>query len=293
MSLLLLTLLIFAVTRTTGDPVNLLLPEEASQAQREKLTQDLGLDQPLLMQYVNFVGSISRGEFGVSYRQRIPVATLVARRFPQTMMLAAASLLITLVVSIPLGVYAASHRGGWVDGLARGLAIIGQSAPTFWIGLILVLIFAIKLRVLPAGGYGGVDHLLLPAVTVALAPIAGLTRLIRSSMIEVLQADYIKFLRLKGLPENQVLWKHALRNAGLNALTFVGVLIAHLLTGTIVVETVFVWPGMGQLMSQAITGRDFAVVQGVVIIFAAIYIGMNLITDVLYGVLNPRLRATR
>lgn len=288
--MLLLTLLIFGVVRLTGDPTFALLPDDATPAQREQMRVQLGLDEPVFTQFAIFVSRTVQGDLGTSFRFRIPVSELIEQRFPKTAILAGAALLIVLLVGIPLGVYAAYRRGTWIDRVARVVAVFGQSAPSFWIGLLLIYVVAIRLDWLPPGGFGGIDHVLLPAITVAWAGVAGLTRLLRSSMIEVLETDYVKFLRLKGLPEPRVLWIHGLRNAGLTAMTFTGVLTASLLTGSIVAETVFVWPGMGLLISESITGRDFAVVQGVVLVISALYILVNLIVDLLYAVLNPRLR---
>lgn len=290
LSMMLLILVVFAVVRLTGDPTFALLPEDATQEQREQLRDDLGLDEPLVVQYFIFLGNLARGDLGTSFQYGVPVSTLIQQRFPMTALLAVAAITLTICVGIPLGVYAAYKRGGWVDRGARLVAVGGQSAPSFWVGLLLIYLLAIWLRWLPAGGYGGPSHLVLPAITVGWAAVAGLTRLTRSSMIEVLETDYIKFLRLKGVPERRVVWRHGLRNAGLSALTFTGVLTAGLLTGSIVAETVFVWPGMGLLISESITGRDFAVVQGVVLVFSAIYIVVNLVVDLLYAALNPRLR---
>ena len=290
LSMLLLSLFIFSVVRVTGDPTYLLLPETATEEQFTRLRNELGLDRPLLEQYGIFMAKLARGDLGNSYRLNVPVMDLVRQRFPATLQLGLSALTIALIVGIPLGVYSAYKRNTWIDAFARLLAVIGQSAPSFWVGLILILVIAVRLRWLPSGGYGGIDHLILPAFTVGFHAIAGLTRLVRSSMIEVLETDYVKFLRLKGVSERSILWKHGLRNAGLSAITFIGVLTAGLLTGSVVAETVFVWPGMGQLMSQAITARDFAIVQGVVLIFSMVYIGINLVVDLLYAVLNPRLR---
>jgi peptide/nickel transport system permease protein len=194
------------------------------------------------------------------------------------------------VVGIPLGVYSAYRRGSLLDRVARILSAIGMSAPSFWVALILILIFAVNLGILPAGGYRTPETLILPAIAVSIVPIAGLTRILRSSMIDVLGSDYVKFLRIKGVSETEILWKHALRNAGLTSLTFVGVLVAGLLTGSLVTEKVFNWPGVGLLAADSIEGRDFTTVQGVVLFFSVVYIVVNLVVDVLYTMLNPRLR---
>ena len=290
LSLLFLSLVIFMATRATGDPTNVILPETATPEDHARLREQLGLDQPLPNQFVIYVGKIVTGDLGYSYRFRVPVIDLIQQRLPNTVALAVAALVMTLLIAVPLGVYSAYRRGGLLDKLARLIAVFGQSTPNFWIGLILILVVAVWLRWLPSGGRGGIDHLILPAFVVATTPIAGLIRLLRSSMIEVLESDYVKFLRLKGVPEWKILWKHGLRNGGLSSLTFVGVLVASLLTGTIVVETVFVWPGIGLLVSEAISSRDFAIVQGVVLIVALVYVGANVVVDLLYGLLNPRLR---
>ena len=292
LSLLFLSAVIFLATRATGDPTNVILPETATPADHDRLRQELGLDQPLPNQFLIYVGNLARGDLGYSYRFRVPVIDLIQQRLPRTVELTLAALAMTLAIGIPMGVYAAYRRGGTFDKVVRFIAVLGQSTPSFWLGLILILVVAVWLKVLPSGGQGGIEHLILPAFVIASTAIAGLTRLLRSSMIEVLDSDYVKFLRLKGVPEWKILWKHGLRNGGLSSLTFVGVLVAGLLTGTIVVETVFVWPGIGLLVSQAISARDFGIVQGVVLMFAVVYVVANVIVDLLYGFLNPRLRAS-
>lgn len=290
LSILFLTLFIFALVRITGDPTQLLLPEGAPEEVRARLRADLGLDRPLLEQYWMFVSNTVQGDLGTSFRFQVPVTDLIAQRLPKTVELGIAAIVILLAVAVPLGVYAAYWRGGWVDWLARSIAIVGQSAPSFWIGLLAILLFSVQMGWLPSGGTGSLDHIVLPAVITAWGGMAGLTRLVRSSMIETLETDYVKFLRLKGVPEWSILWKHGLRNSGLSALTFMGVLTATTMTGSIIAETVFVWPGMGSLITESITSKDFAVVQGVVLVFSIIYIVVNLCTDLLYGRLNPRLR---
>jgi ABC-type dipeptide/oligopeptide/nickel transport system permease component len=290
LSIAMLSLFLFFILRLSGDPTNLLLPDLTPEAVRVALRAKLGLDQPLIIQYGIFLGNILRGDLGTSFVFSIPVTSLIAQRFPATLLLAASALVVTLVVGIPLGVVAAYQRGGWVDRVARWLAAFGQAAPAFWIGLLMIILFSVRLHWLPSSGIGGVPNLIMPVFVIALGPIAGLVRLLRSSMIETLDTDYVKFLRLKGLPEGRIVWKHALRNAGLTTLTFVGVLTATLLTGSVVAETVFAWPGIGWLTAQSITAGDFAVIQGVVLVFSIIYIVTNLVVDLLYGLLDPRLR---
>jgi peptide/nickel transport system permease protein len=290
LSVILLTIFVFAMVRLTGDPASMLLPETASQADVERLRARLGLDQPIPVQYAIYLGDLIRGDLGEAIRLKAPVSELILSRLPATLQLTVAGLILTLVIGIPLGVYSAYRRGSVLDRTARLVSAFGMSAPSFWVALILILVFAVNLRILPAGGFRTPETLILPAVAVSIVPIAGLTRLLRSSMIDVLGSDYVKFLRIKGLSESEILWKHALRNAGLTTLTFVGVLTAGLLTGSLVTEKVFNWPGVGLLAADSIEGRDFTTVQGVVLFFSIVYIVVNLLVDILYTVLNPRLR---
>ena len=290
LSLLALLALTFSLVRFTGDPAFFLLPPDATPEMEARLREDLGLDQPVVVQFFMYVGDVLRGDLGTSFRSRVPVTDLIVQRIPATLTMGAAALFLTLIVSIPLGIYAAYWRGSPLDAVARFVAALGQSVPDFWLGLILILVFAVFLGILPSGGYGSPEHLVLPAVTLAFASIAGLVRLLRSSMIEVLGSDYVAFHRMKGLPEGQILWKHALRNAGLTTLSFAGVITAGLFTGSVLVETVFVWPGVGRLFIEGVDFRDFALVQALMLLFGTAYIVINLLVDVLYTVLNPRLR---
>jgi len=277
--------------RSTGNPVSVLLPENATPDQIATLTRQLGLDQPVYVQYLKLLSNVAHGDLGTSYRFGGSVSGLIGERLPATVELAGSALVLILLFGVPFGVIGAYRNGGWFDRFVRGVAALGQSAAPFWVGLLLIFFVSIRLNLLPSGGKGGVDHLILPAITLALPGIAGVTRLVRSSMIEVLQSDYVRFLRIEGVPEWVIVAKHGLRNAGLASLTYIGLVAASLLTGTIVVENVFVWPGVGQLVSQAITGRDFAVVEAILIMFALIYVVANLVTDLLCLALNPRLRA--
>lgn len=290
LSLFAVTIFVFLLVRLTGDPINTILPDSATQADYDRVAARLGLDQPMWVQYFRFIGQVATGDFGYSLSLSAPVSDLLKQRFPATLQLSAIAIVIVLSVALPLGIYSAYWRGSWLDRVARGYSALAQATPSFWVGLLLVVLFAVTFRVVPPGGYGGLEYMILPAVTLSLTATAGLTRLLRSSMIEVLNADHIKFQRIKGLPERQVLWKHALRNGGLTALTFVGVLTANLVTGSVVTERVFVWPGVGSLLADAIRLRDFPVIQSVVLIFSAIYIAINLLVDFLYIILNPRLR---
>jgi peptide/nickel transport system permease protein len=291
LSMLLLSVFVFSLARLSGSPLDVLLPATATPEDYARMTERLGLDKPLLVQYGIFLGGLVRGDLGTSFIAGGPVVNVILPRLGATLQLALSALVVVLVVGIPLGVYSAYWRGGWFDFMARALAVLGQSVPPFWFALVLIVILAVRLDWLPSGGSGGLDHMVLPASTLALTALAGVTRLVRSSMIEVLESDYVKFLRLKGMPEREILWTHALRNAGLSSLTFVGVLTAGLLTGSVVTEEVFALPGMGQLMAESITNRDFPLLQALVLVFSALYIGVNLLVDLLYLALNPRLRS--
>jgi len=292
-SLLALLLLVFTLVRLTGDPAYFYLPPEANRQQVEFVREQLGMNQPVPLQFVTYVAAVARGDLGISFKGRTlgtKVTDLVAQRVPNTLIMGSSALVLILAVGIPLGVYAGYWRGGKVDRLSRFFSALGTSVPSFWFGLLLILVFSVWMRILPSGGFSSPAHLILPAITLAIGAIAGLTRLLRSNMVEVMGADYIGFHRIKGMSERRILWKHGLRNAGLTTLTFMGVVTAGLITGSVLVETVFVWPGTGRLLIESIEIRDFPVVQGLILLYGAVYIGVNLLVDVLYTVLNPRLR---
>jgi peptide/nickel transport system permease protein len=292
LSLLATILFVFFLVRLTGDPEYFLLAPDAPAEDFVRIRLELGLDQPLYVQFFTYVGAVLRGDLGYSYRLDVPVSEMVLDRLPATATMGLAAILLTIIVAVPLGIYAAYRRNGIVDHIARFIAALGQATPSFWVGLVLILVFAINLGWLPSGGYGTPAHVILPAMALAFEPMARLTRLLRSGMIEELGSDHIKFLRIKGMPEWLVLWKHALRNAGLTTLTFVGLMIAGVLTGSVLVETVFVWPGVGRLLVESIYYRDFSLVQGIVLLIAATYIVINLIVDLLHMLLNPRIRVS-
>jgi peptide/nickel transport system permease protein len=249
----------------------------------------LGLDRPLYVQYLSFVGRAATGDFGTSIRSRRPVVELLRERLPNSLALAAFSMAVSLLVAFPLGVLAAVRRGTALDSGAKVLATLGQSLPTFWVGIVLIEVVAGRLQWLPAGGSGSLAHYILPGFTLGWFVVAGLMRLLRSAMLEVLDAEYVTTARAKGAPEVSVVWRHALRNALIPVVTFAGVYFAILVTSAIVVETVFAWPGMGRLAYEAITGRDFPVIQAVVLVTAAIVVTVNFAVDLLYAVIDPRI----
>jgi len=290
LTMLALVSLVFFMIRLTGDPTYALVSPDAPPELRDQLRKEFGLDQSLAVQYMVFIGDLSRGDLGESFHGRLPVTQLIIQRLPTSLVLAIPALLFILAVGVPVGIYSAYWRGGKLDRIARIIAALGQAMPNFTIGIFLILFFAIQLQLLPSGGNASPLALIMPVITISIHSLAGLIRLLRSSMIEVLGSDYIAFHRMKGLPEGRVLWKHALRNAGLTTLTYMGIVLAGLLTGSIIAETLFVWPGVGRLMIESVHNRDFPVVQGVLLFFAFTYIVVNLIVDIMYTILNPRLR---
>jgi len=290
-ALLLLSVLAFAMTRATGSPLDLILPPEATAEDVVRLEKALGLDRPLPIQYGIYVADLLQGRLGESLRSGEDVATLLNNRFLGSAALSLTAIGIAFLIGLPLGVLAAQSRGTAVDAAVRLAALIGQSVPAFVVGLLLIQIFAVNLKWLPAGTDKGPLAIILPAFTLALFGIAAVTRLLRSAMLEVLDSDYVTLARTKGLPERTVIWKHALRNALLPVVSFAGLLFVSFVSTTIVVETVFAWPGLGSLAYTAILNRDFPVTQGVVLLGAAIAIFVNFWTDVLYAVLDPRIRS--
>ena len=281
-----MSVIVFLLSRLTGDPVVLLLGDGATESDRAALTVALGLDQPLPVQYLHYLADVLRGDFGRSVEAgNEPALELVLARLPASLYLAGVAL------GIALGVVAAVNRGRAVDLVVRLLALVGQSVPSFWLGIVLIYVFAVQLRLLPTSGYGEWYHYIVPAATLGLFSLAAVTRLVRSSMLEALGSEYIKLARVKGLPEAIVVWKHALANSLIPLITFMGTFFATMITGAVVIETVFAWPGIGRLAYEAILARDFPVVQTVVLVITALFILANLLVDVLYVVVDPRMRS--
>lgn len=288
-----ITLIIFVLVRVSGDPVTLLLPEDAPQEQIEQLRESLGLNRPILEQYVIFLGNLLQGDFGESIRYRGQAALpVVLERLPATLELAGAAIVVALVISLPLGILAAVKRKSLPDYSATSFAVLGQAMPNFWLGIMLILIFGVHLQWLPVSGRGTLAHLVLPALTLGTALAALLMRLLRSNMLEVLGQDFIRTARAKGLRERTVLLKHAIRNALIAYITVLGLQVATLMAGAVVTEQVFAWPGIGLLAIQAINIRDMAVVQTVVILASLIVMVANLLVDLLYALIDPRIQYT-
>jgi peptide/nickel transport system permease protein len=273
-----------------GDPVEAMLGESATATDRAMLRAELGLDAPLTVQLGRYAAGVARLDLGRSLVSRRPVTELVASRFPATLQLAAAALGLAVLVAVPLGVLAARRRGGGGDQAAMGLALLGMSVPTFWLGPLLMLVFAVWLGWTPISGREGLDSLILPALTLGTGMAAVLARMTRASLLETLGEDYVRTARAKGLSEARVVWQHGLRNAALPVVTVLGMQLGALLGGAVITETVFAWPGIGSLLVESIQRRDYPVVQGCVLLVSVTYVLVNAATDLLYAWLDPRVR---
>ncbi len=284
------TLVTFMLMFLAGDPVYLYADDRASAEEIAQLRRDLGFDRPWLVQYGNYVVGLAQGDLGRSLRYHAPVRDLILERLPATAQLALMALVIAVVAPVPLAIVAARNRGRWPDSLAMTLALVGQSLPNFWLGILLILLFGVHLRWLPISGSGTVWHLVLPAITLSTFSAARNARLLRSSFLEVMSLDYIRTARSKGVSERRVFFGHALKNALLATVTVIGLDVGFLLGGSVIVETVFAWPGMGRLTIQAIYGKDLPLVQGAVTFMAFVFVLVNLAVDVAYTFLDPRVR---
>ena len=284
------SLIIFVAVRLTGDPTELLLPEDATKEDFEKLRAELGLDKPIPVQYFIFIREAAKGNFGRSVRWKRPAIELVLSRIPATLQLGALAFCLAVSFGLLAGVTSAKLRGTPFDLVVRVAAMFGLSMPTFWLGIMLILVVAVQLRWLPTSGRGGFEHMILPALTMAGHAAASMSRLSRSSMLNVLGSDYIKMARVKGNPEWRILWKHGLKNAAIPVVTLAGIQLAAVIGHTVVVETVFAWPGIGKLIIDGIYSRDYAVVQAGICLVSAIYIAINIGVDLIYGLLDPQIR---
>ena len=285
-----LSLAVFLSVHLTGDPGEHLLGPEGTKADYETLKKNLGLDKPLYVQYGLFLKSLAQGDFGKSWMTGRPARDMLLDRLPVTLQLAGAAILLTVGIGVPLGILSAVKRDSFLDVFGKFFAVLGIAVPSFWIAIMLVLVFGAILGVLPTYGRDGPSHFILPAFVLGWGGMAGMVRLTRSSMLEVLDSEYVKFARIKGLQEQAVIYKHALKNAVIPALTFGGLTLAGLLNGSVVVEVIFAWPGIGRLMLEGIDRRDFAVVQATVVAAGSFYVICALIVDVLYAYVNPRIR---
>jgi len=287
------SIIIFAISRLSGDPVVMLLPNDATPAMIAETKAAYGLDRQLVVQYLIFAQKALVGDFGRSYRWEMPALRLILDRLPATVQLAMCGLLFSVVLAVPIGVLSAVHRGGWIDRIGRVFAMLGQAMPAFWVGLLLILVFAIQLNWLPAFGHGTPAHVVLPAIALGWYPVAAQTRIVRSAMLDVLDSDHVRLSRALGTPERLIVWKYALRNAAIPLMTMLGVYFAAMLGGAFVVETIFAWPGVGRTVVEAVFARDFPVVQAGVLFTSILFVLSNLLVDLSYGIVDPRIRDAR
>ena len=292
-TILLFSILVFGATHVIGDPIATMLGPDASQEQRATLRAELGLDQPLLEQYTSFITSAVQGDLGRSYHTQVPVWDSIKDRAPPSLVLAALAMLAAIIIAIPLGVVAATRKGGVPDFLARTSALVGQGTPSFLLAMIAVWVFALELGWLPAGGKAGPTSYVLPVLTLAIFIAAGIIRLLRSSLIEVLQSDYVLYARSLGLPNWRIVWLWALPNAMVSVIAFIGYMFGVIIAGAIVIEAVFVWPGLGSLAYEAILTRDLLLIQGTVLFIALFMIAANLLADLSQMAIDPRVRSPR
>jgi peptide/nickel transport system permease protein len=288
--LVVVALVVFALARVTGNPADLLLPEDAGREDREHLLKALGLDRPMHEQLGRFLKGALAGDLGMSIRYRKPAVEVFFERLPNTLTLVPIALFGAVIVAIPLGLLAAVYRGTIIDRVSGAIAVLGIATPAFWLGIVLIYIFSIQLGWLPSARMGGPAHYVLPTITLGAFLVAGMMRLVRSSVLEVLDSEFVKLARIKGLSQTVVIWKHCLRNALIPVVTLFGVLFALLVTGAIVTETVFAWPGVGRLTYEAVIFRDYPLLQAVILMKAIIVLGVNLCVDILYAYLDPRVR---
>jgi peptide/nickel transport system permease protein len=281
---------VFFMLRLSGDPVLLFAPMDTSRQDMDAIRERMGFNDPLLVQYGRFIQDAAQLDFGNSSRERRPAMEVVTDRLPATIQLGATALVLSVAIGIPLGILSAvKHGSGW-DKFARILSVAGQAIPGFWLGVILIMFFSVRLGWLPTSGRGGLEHMIMPAFTLAAFSMARYARLTRSTFLDVLGQDYIRTARAKGLGQNLILWRHAFKNASVSLITMTGLEIGNLIAGAVVIEQVFAWPGMGRVMVQSLLNRDFAVVTAAVVLFAAMYTFSNLLADLAYGWVNPTVR---
>jgi peptide/nickel transport system permease protein len=281
--------IIFVVMHLSGDPTLLLVPEGASREDVALLRHQLGFDRPLAVQYADYLAGLARGDLGTSLVQRVPVASIVAARLPYTLLLAGGALVVALGIGLPIGVIAGVRKGTRVEALLMPVVLVGQSMPTFWSGILLILLCAVTWNVLPASGADSWSSLVMPSLTLGALSMATFARMTRTGVVEELGKDYVRASRAKGLAMAPIVFRHVLRNASIPVITVAALEIANLLAGAVIVETVFAWPGLGQLAVQSIAGRDFLVVQALVLLASFTCVALNLLADLLYGVVDPRI----
>ncbi len=286
-----ITIIVFGISRSTGDPAAIFLGIDASAETVADFRERWGLEEPIIVQYGLYMGRLLQGDLGESLRYpELGAGGAVFDRLPATIYLAGASLLLALAVGVPLGVLGAVKRDTGFDHAGKIIALLGQSMPNFWLGLMMMWLFAVNLGWLPTSGTGGFKHFIMPAITLGSFQVAAIARLVRSSMLETLDSEYVKLARIKGVSEWKVIWKHCFRNAALTPLTYFGVIAAVVMTGSVTTETVFNWPGTGLLAFQSVLSRDFELIQALVLVFSGLFIASSFLVDVLYAYLDPRIR---
>lgn len=288
--LFLITLIVFCLVYIVGDPVSMMLPLDAPPEQVAALRSALGVDRPLIVQYASFLGRLVKGDFGDSFRYKSPALEIVLERIPATLQLAFYSMIFATITAIPMGIWSATRKNSILDLFITGASVLGRAMPSFWLGIMLVLVLSVNFQIFPVSGRGTWVHMVLPALTLGVAIAAEMTRLIRSSMLEILQQDFIKTAKSKGIKDYLVIYKHAFTNSLIPVITIMAVQISQLVGGALVVETVFAWPGLGQLFVQAVNGRDMAIIQAAVFVVAIMVITINFLADILYSIVDPRVK---
>ena len=289
LTILLLSAIVFALARISGDPVMIMAPPEASAEELEVLRAKLGLDQPIIVQYWRFISHATQGDFGTSIKWNSSAAAIIVERFPATILLSATSMLFGLLLALPVGILSAVKRDTWIDNVGKVVALTGQSMPTFWFGILLILIFSLYIPIFPTSGYGTFAHLVLPSITLGGFVAASIMRVTRSAMLDALEADYVRTARSKGVPEWRVVLVHALKNGAIPIITITALQAATILRGAVVTESVFSWPGVGKIAVDAVYARDFPLVQAAVLFMGVVFLVMNLLVDLLYVWLDPRI----
>ena len=291
--LVVVSVIAFALGHAGGNPLDAILPDDADAQVRADLEEFWGINRPLHEQYFTYVWNAVRGDFGDSFKYpNFTVAELISDRFVATIQLAGAGILVAVALGLPIGVLTATYRDTVFDWTGKVVALLGQSLPVFWLGIVLMWIFAVQLDWFPTSGKGGLKHLILPAIAIGWFQVAAMLRLVRSSMLDVLDSEYVKLARIKGLPERKIIWKHCLRNAAIAPLTYFAITLGSLMVGSVSIETVFQWPGLGFLLFNAARASDYALLQGIMLTFTTIYIVANLLVDIAYAYLDPRIRYT-
>jgi len=293
LTIICIIILVFFLLRLSGDPVMFMVTPLSTQAELDALHKQLGLDKSIVEQFWIYIKDLVQGDLGTSFVKRIPVARMIGHALPNTLKLGIPSFVIGMSIALALGVLAATRRNSIFDNGTKFLAILGQALPGFWVAIMAILLLSVYWPILPAGGMGGIETYVLPVGTMIFFMLPGMMRLVRSTMLDVLDSEYVKLARIKGLPERTVIWKHALRNAIISPLTIAGMMLAGVVNGSVITEYIFIWPGMGRLVVESSTGRDFPVVQAVSIIFAVLLVGANFMVDIAYAYVDPQIRYQR